>query len=234
MLPDLTLTSGGQFGIYIHVPFCATRCGYCDFNTYTPVSSGRDPGRLARGAADRTRAGGRNTAGTHGGHGVRRGGTPSLLGGRGLADVLDAVRDAFTLGWNTEITTEANPGRRPEFFAQLRTAGFTRVSLGMQSGGQGSCRSWIALPAERKAAARKPWLRASRTSTSTSSTGRQGSRRRPGPLAGCGAGAGVDHMSGLRADGRGWHHWPARLRRGEITPVDDDVLARRARALTNI
>ena len=40
MMPDLVMAPGGQFGIYIHVPFCATRCGYCDFNTYTPGELG--------------------------------------------------------------------------------------------------------------------------------------------------------------------------------------------------
>ncbi|KKW62992.1 hypothetical protein AAV95_19600, partial [Mycolicibacterium elephantis] len=39
-LPALALTPGGAFGIYVHVPFCATRCGYCDFNTYTPAELG--------------------------------------------------------------------------------------------------------------------------------------------------------------------------------------------------
>ena len=40
MMPEFVMAPGGQFGIYIHVPFCATRCGYCDFNTYTPGELG--------------------------------------------------------------------------------------------------------------------------------------------------------------------------------------------------
>src|SRR5690242_3431744 len=40
VVPEFTLTPGGPFGIYVHVPFCATRCGYCDFNTYTPGELG--------------------------------------------------------------------------------------------------------------------------------------------------------------------------------------------------
>ena len=39
-LPDVHLSPGGAFGIYVHVPFCFTRCGYCDFNTYTPAELG--------------------------------------------------------------------------------------------------------------------------------------------------------------------------------------------------
>ena len=62
------------------------------------------------------------------------GGTPSLLGGDGLQAVLDAVRAHFTLVADAEVTTEANPeSTSPRLFEQLRTAGFTRVSLGMQS-----------------------------------------------------------------------------------------------------
>ena len=62
------------------------------------------------------------------------GGTPSLLGGDGLAAVLDAVRDHFVLAADAEVTTEANPeSTSPRLFADLRAAGFTRISLGMQS-----------------------------------------------------------------------------------------------------
>ncbi len=62
------------------------------------------------------------------------GGTPSLLGGGGLTAVLDAVRDHFALAPGAEVTTEANPeSTSPELFAALRAAGYTRVSLGMQS-----------------------------------------------------------------------------------------------------
>jgi oxygen-independent coproporphyrinogen-3 oxidase len=62
------------------------------------------------------------------------GGTPSLLGAAGLAAVLDAVRVNFPLRSDAEITTEANPeSTSQDFFAQIRSAGYTRVSLGMQS-----------------------------------------------------------------------------------------------------
>ncbi|HEY1571561.1 MAG TPA: radical SAM family heme chaperone HemW [Pseudonocardiaceae bacterium] len=125
------------FGLYVHVPFCATRCGYCDFNTYTAgeLGSSASPDSwltglrreldLAAGAlgtppdVDTVFVGG---------------GTPSLLGATGLADVLAAVRDTFGVAADAEVTTEANPeSTSPEFFAGIRAAGYTRVSLGMQS-----------------------------------------------------------------------------------------------------
>ncbi|BBX01809.1 coproporphyrinogen III oxidase [Mycolicibacterium moriokaense] len=136
-LPDLALTPGRAFGIYIHVPFCVTRCGYCDFNTYTPSElGGANPdswlaalrAELAL-AADRLGSARPEVDTVFVG-----GGTPSMLGGQGLASVLDAVRSHFTLAADAEVTTEANPeSTSPQLFEQLCTAGFTRVSLGMQS-----------------------------------------------------------------------------------------------------
>jgi putative oxygen-independent coproporphyrinogen III oxidase len=134
-LPDLANVPGRPFGIYIHVPFCATRCGYCDFNTYTPGElGGANPDgwlealRAELGlAVSRIGAPVVNTV-------FVGGGTPSMLGGEGLVSVLDAIRAHFTLAPDAEVTTEANPeSTSPAFFEQLRGAGFTRVSLGMQS-----------------------------------------------------------------------------------------------------
>jgi oxygen-independent coproporphyrinogen-3 oxidase len=125
------------FGIYVHVPFCAARCGYCDFNTYTAselAGSGASPdGWLAavRQELDlAVRTVGRRPVDTV----FVGGGTPSLLGAARLGEVLGAVRDAFGLAQGAEVTTESNPeSTSPEFFAGLAAAGFTRVSLGMQS-----------------------------------------------------------------------------------------------------
>ncbi|GDY31416.1 radical SAM family heme chaperone HemW [Gandjariella thermophila] len=138
-LPPEALRGLGSrpFGVYVHVPFCATRCGYCDFNTYTPgeLGSAASPAswldglRAELGLAARV-LGQAPPADTV----FVGGGTPSLLGAGGLADVLDAVRDAFGLAGGAEVTTEANPeSTSPEFFAGIRAAGYTRVSLGMQS-----------------------------------------------------------------------------------------------------
>lgn len=127
--------TAGPFGIYVHVPFCATRCGYCDFNTYTPAELGdaTPDGWLAALQVElelaARRVGARPVDTVFVG-----GGTPTLLGGDGLAAVLAAVRTNFTLAPGAEVTTEANPeSSSPALFARLREAGYTRVSLGMQS-----------------------------------------------------------------------------------------------------
>lgn len=125
------------FGIYVHVPFCAARCGYCDFNTYTPTElagSGASPDgwleALRRELTLAARAVGARPVDTV----FVGGGTPSLLGASRLGAVLGAIRDEFDLAPGAEVTTESNPeSTSPEFFAGLADAGFTRVSLGMQS-----------------------------------------------------------------------------------------------------
>jgi oxygen-independent coproporphyrinogen-3 oxidase len=136
--PSLHSSEGEQqrpFGIYVHVPFCATRCGYCDFNTYTPSESGgaNPDGWLAAVRIELELA-----AKSVGARAVNTvfvgGGTPSLLGSSGLASVLDGIRDNFALADGAEVTTEANPeSTSPQLFGELRASGFTRISLGMQS-----------------------------------------------------------------------------------------------------
>src|ERR1700738_5039538 len=134
-LPDVQLSPGGPFGVYVHVPFCVTRCGYCDFNTYTPAELGgvNPDAWLLKPRSEIELAGARLGAPTV--HTVFvGGGTPSLLGSARLATVLESVRDNFELASDAEVTTEANPESTwPEMFAGLRSAGYTRISLGMQS-----------------------------------------------------------------------------------------------------
>ncbi len=125
------------FGLYLHVPFCATRCGYCDFNTYTAGELGSSSSPESwQAAIDREI----DVAATLLGPARRvstvfvGGGTPSLLGSDGLGRLLASVRRRFDLTVDAEITTESNPeSTSPEFFDGLLDAGFTRVSLGMQS-----------------------------------------------------------------------------------------------------
>ena len=139
-LPGSALTGLGKrpFGVYVHVPFCATRCGYCDFNTYTAAELATSPaspqswldGLRAEMALAARVLGTPPKADTV----FVGGGTPSLLGARGLADVLNAVRDTVGLAPDAEVTTESNPESTSQsFFEEIREAGYTRVSLGMQS-----------------------------------------------------------------------------------------------------
>jgi putative oxygen-independent coproporphyrinogen III oxidase len=127
-----------SFGVYVHVPFCATRCGYCDFNTYTAteLGGGATQAGYAATAVDEIRLARRVL-------GDRDlpvqavffgGGTPTLLPAGDLGSLLGAVRDEFGLAPGVEVTTEANPDSvTPQSLQALRNAGFTRVSFGMQS-----------------------------------------------------------------------------------------------------
>ncbi|MEN3265486.1 radical SAM family heme chaperone HemW, partial [Pseudonocardia sp.] len=125
------------FGIYVHVPFCAARCGYCDFNTYTPselAGSGASPDGWLDAVRRELDIAARTVGPRMADSVFVGGGTPSLLGADRLGQVLSAVRETFGLAPGAEVTTESNPeSTSPEFFAGLVDAGFTRVSLGMQS-----------------------------------------------------------------------------------------------------
>jgi oxygen-independent coproporphyrinogen-3 oxidase len=131
-LPAAALAGLGTrpFGIYVHVPFCATICGYCDFNTYVPGEGvGRD------GFADAVLAewelAGRVLGGAPAASTVfLGGGTPTLLAAGELARLLDALPRAP----GAELTVEANPETvTPALLEALLAAGATRLSLGMQS-----------------------------------------------------------------------------------------------------
>ncbi|WP_324276869.1 coproporphyrinogen-III oxidase family protein [Blastococcus brunescens] len=126
------------FGLYVHVPFCATRCGYCDFNTYTSDELG--PGANRAEYAGTAIAELRRAAATLGPELPTvstvfvGGGTPTLLPADDLAAVLAEVRRLFPVSDDVEVTTEANPETVDRgYLSRLREAGFTRVSLGMQS-----------------------------------------------------------------------------------------------------
>ncbi len=124
------------FGVYIHVPFCATRCGYCDFNTYVAGESGSATAGYVDAVLREL-----DLARTVLGDDVPPastvffgGGTPTLLASAELVRLLDGVRERFGLADDAEITTEANPESvDPRSLAALREGGFTRLSLGMQS-----------------------------------------------------------------------------------------------------
>ncbi|HEY3005786.1 MAG TPA: radical SAM family heme chaperone HemW [Kribbellaceae bacterium] len=139
-LPDAALAeaAGRPFGFYLHVPYCATRCGYCDFNTYTAteLGGGASQASYAKTAIGEVELARRVL------RGVDRpvdtvffgGGTPTLLPAGDLAAMLGAVRENFGLAPDAEVTTEANPESvDPAYLEALLGAGFTRVSFGMQS-----------------------------------------------------------------------------------------------------
>ncbi len=129
----------GPFGVYLHVPFCSVRCGYCDFNTYTAdelrgATRAGYPGDVAAEIAI--------AAEVLGELGPLRpaqtvffgGGTPTLLPAGDLLTMLAGVRDAFGIADGAEVSVEANPDSIDAAgLAQLRAGGVTRVSFGMQS-----------------------------------------------------------------------------------------------------
>ena len=134
-LPDVALETLGRngFGVYVHVPYCAHRCGYCDFNTYV------DDTGAAASYADAAIAEIRLAARVLTEPPPARtvffgGGTPTLLPPEDLGRILGAIRDELGLEPGAEVTTEANPETLdPRVLETLRESGFNRVSLGMQS-----------------------------------------------------------------------------------------------------
>jgi len=130
---------GRPLSLYVHVPFCASRCGYCDFNTYTAAELGAAPGASQEAYLAAVRAEldlARDVLGEP--SAVQSvffgGGTPTMLAAPALSGLLDAVRARFPLAPGAEVTTEANPESVDRAYLDtLVAAGFTRLSLGMQS-----------------------------------------------------------------------------------------------------
>lgn len=128
-----------QLSFYVHIPYCVKRCGYCDFNTYTP-SELREGGTLEMVSNDyidavlkeieiakRTAPGAVPTI-------FFGGGTPSLLPAHDLGRVITAIKSGWSVSPNCEITLEANPDSvDASKLMAFREAGFNRVSFGMQS-----------------------------------------------------------------------------------------------------
>ncbi len=123
----------GEFGVYIHWPFCLSKCPYCDFNSHVRHAE-IDQARFARAfaaeiAATAARVPGRTVSSIFFG-----GGTPSLMQPKTIAAVLDAVARHWSIAADAEVTLEANPTSvEATRFRGYRTAGVTRVSLGVQA-----------------------------------------------------------------------------------------------------
>ncbi|RVW04859.1 radical SAM family heme chaperone HemW [Rhodococcus spongiicola] len=234
-LPDSALAEVGTrpFGIYVHVPFCATRCGYCDFNTYTAGELGTSASprswleaverELTR-AAEITGAPLVDTV-------FVGGGTPSLLGGEVLARVLGAVKATFGLAGGAEVTTESNPeSTSPEFFAALREAGFTRISLGMQSAAEHVLKvlDRTHTPGRAVAAAREARAAGFDHVNLDLIYGTPGETEADLDASlDAVLGAGVDHVSAYALIVEDGTALARKVRRGELPAPDDDVLASR-------
>ncbi len=141
-LPESALAGLGQrpFGLYVHVPFCSVRCGYCDFNTYTASELGDVPGASRTSYADAAIAEIRMARHVLGDVDVPvstvffGGGTPTLLPPGDLVRIVDAIRDELGLAPDAEVTTESNPDSVDlRALETLRAGGINRISFGMQS-----------------------------------------------------------------------------------------------------
>ena len=141
-LPDQAYSGSAErtLSIYLHVPFCATRCGYCDFNTYTAGELGTSASpdswfaaasaEIDLAAKVLRRYGDQREVSTV----FVGGGTPSLMGAEKLGALLTRIKDTLGLQSNAEVTTEANPeSTDAALLDALHAAGYTRLSLGMQS-----------------------------------------------------------------------------------------------------
>ena len=129
------------FSLYVHVPFCLSRCGYCDFNTY--ISPDLGPGashdtyattaiQELEFAADTLEKSGVNPPPLH--SVFFGGGTPTLLPAEDLNAILTRAGQLFGIQQGAEITTEANPDSlTPQVVQELAQGGFNRISMGMQS-----------------------------------------------------------------------------------------------------
>src|SRR5215469_13412757 len=222
-------------GMYVHVPFCRTRCGYCDFNTYTAAELGGGASRDGYAGLAVAEIGFARKVLGPAAPAVSTvffgGGTPTLLPPGDLAAILAAIDSEFGLAPGAEVTTEANPDsvdRRA--LGELRAAGFTRMSFGMQSsvshvlavldrshtpGRARQCVAWAraegfehvsldliyGAPGESRA----DWLTSLRAALA----------------------AGPDHISAYALIVEDGTRLAARIRRGELAPPDADDLADR-------
>jgi putative oxygen-independent coproporphyrinogen III oxidase len=236
-LPPGALAGLGRrpFGVYVHVPFCTTRCGYCDFNTYTATELGPGATResYARLAIGEVRLAGKVLGGSAGPAATVffGGGTPTLLPPADLAAILDAIDGEFGLAPGAEVTAEANPETIDQrSLAELRRSGFTRISIGMQS-----AVSRVLTVLDRKHAAGRPekcvaWAR----SAGFEHVSLDLIYGTPGESDGdwirsleSAVSAGPDHISAYALIVEDGTRLAARIRRGELPAPDDDVMADR-------
>ena len=242
-LPDRALAGlGGRlFGIYVHVPFCTTRCGYCDFNTYTAAELGGGPAGHARVSLD-----------TYPGLAIAEiafarsvlgqadipvstvffgGGTPTLMPPAAFGAILRAIDAGFGLAPGAEVTAEANPESvDAATLSELRAQGVNRVSFGMQSVVPGVLAVLDRAHQPGRPARCAAWARAAGfdhvsldliygTPGETEADWRHSLD--------AAVAAGPDHISAYALTVEAGTRLAARVRRGELAAPDDDVLADR-------
>src|SRR5215467_4377795 len=228
----LAAVGGRGFGVYVHIPFCASRCGYCDFNTYAPGEGASRDGyvdavlaEVALAARVLDPAPRRVDTVFFGG------GTPTLLPPADLARILDAVDRTWGLAPEAEVTTEANPESvDPDSLRRLRSAGFTRVSLGMQS----TSPRVLRVLDRRHTPGRATVAAAEARDAGFGHVNLDLIYGTPGETAddfagslAAAVGAGVDHVSAYALIVEDGTRMAARMRRGELPYPSDDVAADR-------
>ncbi|GAA1625254.1 radical SAM family heme chaperone HemW [Actinoplanes couchii] len=234
-LPDEATREVGKngFAVYVHVPFCASRCGYCDFNTYTASELGGGASReeyadtvlaelalaarvIEPGTVDTVFVGG---------------GTPTLLSTDDLGRILEGIDRTWGLAPGAEVTTEANPESvDPGYLRRLRRAGFNRISLGMQS----TAPNVLRILDRKHTAGRAPQAAAEAREAGFEHVNLDLIYGTPGESADDFAGslravidAGVDHVSAYALIVEDGTRMAARMRRGELPYPEDDVAADR-------
>jgi oxygen-independent coproporphyrinogen-3 oxidase len=236
-LPPDALAAAGRrgFGVYLHVPFCASRCGYCDFNTYTAAEL---PGLRPESYVQTVRAELALAAKALAGNPPPAvdtvfvgGGTPTLLPPDDLAGLLDAVDATWGLATDAEVTTEANPESVDAgSLRRLRAAGYTRISLGMQS----AAPHVLAVLDRRHTPGRAVVAAAQARDAGFAHVNLDLIYGTPGETAadfaaslGAAVAAGVDHVSAYALIVEDGTRLAARIGRGELPAPDDDVAADR-------
>jgi putative oxygen-independent coproporphyrinogen III oxidase len=241
-LPETAAKQFGEhpFGIYVHVPFCRIRCGYCDFNTYTATELGGGASQRAYPALIRQEIALARTVLQNTGLPDSRipaatvffgGGTPTLLAPEDLGGIIKEIDGAFGLRPGAEVTVEANPETvDPRVLEKLRAEGVTRVSFGMQSSAPHVLKvlDRVHEPGRPQQCVR--WAKSAGFEHVSLDLiyGTPGEsdddwrRSLDAALA-----AGPDHVSAYALVVEDGTRLAARVRRGEIEPPDDDVLADR-------
>jgi putative oxygen-independent coproporphyrinogen III oxidase len=236
-LPPSAADAAGQrsFSFYVHVPFCATRCGYCDFNTYTADELGPEASRTTYVDAAmreiqlaRRALGDRNLP-------VQTvfvgGGTPTLLSTDDLRRLVRVIDDSFGLAEDAEVTSEANPESVDQAYLDgLRAAGFTRISFGMQSAREHVLRVLdrqhrLGRPEQCVAHARAAGFEHVNLDLIYGAPGE--SEHDWQASLDAALGAEPDHLSAYALIVEDGTKLSARIRRGELAAPDDDVLADR-------